>query len=104
MPDGENIGNLSPRHAEARRLALAGVPVIPLAVGGKAANVTPHGFEDETTDLAQIDAWWGQADYNLGVRPVHLGLIALDLDLYKKGGVSQAIRELLPPTRKHASP
>jgi hypothetical protein len=94
---------VSPRHAEALRLASQGIPVFPLQVGGK-APATGHGYKDKTTDLAQINAWWAQDDYNLGACPADMGVVAVDLDHSKPGGVSQALLDMLPATRTHQTP
>jgi hypothetical protein len=71
---------MTPRHAEARRLATAGIPVFPCLPGDK-APATARGFHERTTDLAQIDAWWAEADYNLGIVPADQGLVVLDIDM-----------------------
>jgi hypothetical protein len=92
---------LSPRHAEALRLAAEGFPVFPCEVNGK-KPVPDHGFHDRTTDVAQINEWWSRADYNIGIVPADMGLVAFDLDLYK--GVSKPIRQMLVPTRTHQTP
>ena len=80
-PDEVNF--FSPRHKAARALAEQGIPVFPCRVGSKEPT-TVNGFKDETTDLWQIDRWWSEADWNLRVRPVNLGLVALDLDIAKE--------------------
>jgi len=104
MPDGANIEHwLSPRHAEALALAARGIPVFPCQVGGKPPAVE-KGFKAATTSPDQINAWWSQADYNIGVRPADMGVVALDLDLYKPDGVSKAIRDMLPDTFTIQSP
>lgn len=60
-------------------MALAGIPVFPCAVDGK-LPATAHGFKDATTDIAQIDAWWSVADYNVAVEPEQVGWCVIDLD------------------------
>jgi hypothetical protein len=99
IPDIER----SPRHAEALRLAAEGIPVFPCVAGGK-APATQHGFQDKTTDPAQINAWWAEADYNLGIVPHDMGLAVVDLDLYKRDGVSKVLLDMLPATRTHRTP
>ena len=100
-----SIEIFSSRHRAARGLAQRGVPVFPCRVGAK-EPATPHGYKDETTDLTQIDAWWDEQDYNIGVRPWGLpgGGVAIDCDTYKEGGVSQPILDMLGETRTHQSP
>lgn len=66
-------------HLAARNYALAGIPVFPVEVDGK-KPITSNGFYDATTDLAQIDAWWSQADYNLAMSPGQNNLFVVDLD------------------------
>jgi hypothetical protein len=94
---------ISPRHAEALALATQGIPVFPCQAGGKAPAVE-KGFKSATTDANQINAWWGEDDYNIGVRPADMGMVAVDLDLSKRDGVSQALLDMLPATRTHQTP
>ncbi len=55
-----------------------GYPVFPCARGGK-APLTPHGFQDATTDAAQIEAWWTQhPSANIGMPTA--GLLVIDVD------------------------
>jgi hypothetical protein len=96
-----SIPERSPRHAAALRLAAEGIPVVPCLVGGKKPAIE-NGFHRRSADPAVINAWWAEADYNLGVVPHDMGLVAFDLDLYK--GVSKPIRKMLVPTRTHATP
>lgn len=70
---------LSPRHKAALEYARNDIPVFPVEVGGK-RPVTPHGFKDRTTDIDQINAWWGHADYNLALVPDDLGCYVIDID------------------------
>lgn len=70
---------MTPRHAEARRLAQHGIPVFPCVVNGK-KPATPNGFQDATCDVATIDLWWGLADYNLGFSPASVGQCVIDID------------------------
>jgi hypothetical protein len=93
----------SPRHAEALRLAAEGIPVFPCVAGGK-DPVTVHGFQDRSADPDVINAWWSRADYNLGIVPHDMGLAVVDLDLYKRDGVSKALLDMLPATRTHRTP
>jgi hypothetical protein len=95
----------SPRHAEALRLASEGIPVFPIRPGAKRALIADEeGRWGKTTDPAQINAWWSEADYNLGIVPHDMGLVAVDLDLTKRGGVDRAILDMLPATRTHRTP
>ncbi len=68
----------------AQNYASVGLPVIPLAPGGK-RPATPHGKDDATTDAGQIRQWWTQwTTANIGVRPP-CGLVVLDVDLRYDG-------------------
>ena len=44
---------------EAAVFAAAGIPVFPCVPGAK-RPLTEHGFEDATTDLGQVKAWWSK--------------------------------------------
>jgi len=74
------LSTISPRHAQARALALAGKKVFPVEVGGKRPLPESNGFKDATCDLAQIDAWWNEADYNLAASPEDWGFGVVDFD------------------------
>ncbi|WP_440219828.1 bifunctional DNA primase/polymerase [Dietzia sp. MNB45] len=80
--------------------AQRGWPVHPLVVGGK-TPATAHGFKDATTDLAQVESWWAQADYNIGLA-VPPGYVVVDED--PRNGGAESIRRLVdelgpvPPT------
>src|SRR5579872_5729053 len=69
----------SSKHLEARRYAEDGIPVFPCRVNGK-EPACANGFKDATTDLAQIDAWWSEADFNIGVEPERAGWAVVDVD------------------------
>ncbi|MGC1276551.1 MAG: bifunctional DNA primase/polymerase [Planctomycetaceae bacterium] len=63
----------------ARRYADLGYPVFPCAPGEK-LPLTPHGFQDATTDPQQIDAWWtSRPAANIGIATG--GLLVLDVDV-----------------------
>lgn len=66
-------------HLAALAYAAEGKPVFPCVPGGK-SPATPNGFKDATTDPAQIDSWWSQADYNIGICPNDIGCYVVDLD------------------------
>lgn len=70
---------MTPLHAQARVLAEAGIKVFPCVVDGK-QPATTNGFKDASLDLEQIDAWWNEADYNIGVCPEDAGWCVIDLD------------------------
>lgn len=69
----------SPLHLQAVAYAVSGRPIFPCRVGAK-EPATAAGFKDATTDLDQINRWWGEADYNIGFEPESEGLCVLDLD------------------------
>jgi hypothetical protein len=70
---------ISKKHQEALAYARDGIPVFPCVVNGK-HPACPNGFLDATTDEEQINAWWSQADYNLGVCPNDAGWAVIDID------------------------
>lgn len=81
-------------------MALAGVPIIPVGEDKRPIyRLAPNGIDSESTD---IDRWWAEDDWNYAFRPVHLGCVVLDLDLYK--GVDQAVLDMLPATRTVRTP
>ena len=66
-------------HEAARAYAEKGWPVFPLKPRDK-RPATPNGFKDASSDLDQIDAWWGQfPGYNIGLPTGH-AFDVLDLD------------------------
>lgn len=75
---------VTPLHKTALRYAEANIPVFPCIVGGKKPAVS-GGFHAATTDLNQINAWWNEADYNVGCEPGRAGWCVVDLDT-KSGG------------------
>jgi hypothetical protein len=92
----EDAKALSPRHAAARALAAAGIPVLPC--DGKRANCGKGGLHNRTTDLEQIDRWWATGDWNVAIVPEDQGLCVIDVD--RKNGGYQTLWSLnLPPTR-----
>ena len=70
---------MTPLHLTARRYADAGIPIFPCRVGGK-EPATPRGFKDASIDLEQIDRWWSEADYNIGLEPEKAGWAVIDID------------------------
>jgi hypothetical protein len=66
--------------------------------------VIAGGFKKRSTDIEQVNAWWSESDYNIGICPADMGLIAVDLDLTKTLGVSRALLDMLPATRTHQTP
>lgn len=64
-------------------LATAGVPVFPVAVGGK-QPLTGHGFHDASTDLDQIRRWWSVTPAaNIGMPTgVASGFVVVDVDVH----------------------
>lgn len=67
----------------ARVFATSGVPVFPVAAGGK-QPLTPHGFHDATTDLDRAHAWWSAAPTaNIGMPTgAASGLVVVDVDVH----------------------
>lgn len=69
----------SPRHDEALAYARDGIPIFPCRVLGK-KPACKNGFQDATTDEDQINAWWEEADYNIGLEPERAGWCVIDVD------------------------
>jgi hypothetical protein len=63
---------------EAIRCAELGYHVFPCAPGTK-VPLTPHGFQDATTDVARIEAWWKQRP-EVNVAMPTVGLLVVDVD------------------------
>jgi hypothetical protein len=62
----------------ALRYAELGYRVFPCVPGGK-VPLTPHGFQDATTDPSQIDSWWtDHPNANIGMPTA--GLLVIDVD------------------------
>ena len=81
-------------HAMARAYAEIGVPCFPCEAGGK-RPITENGFKDATTDLEQIDKWWGENyAYNLAICPADNNLFVIDID----PGADLSILQTLPRT------
>ena len=91
--------HFSTLHAAARAYAEAGIPVFPCSVSGK-KPITENGFYDATTDLAKIDAWWSENDFNLAICPEDAGLFVVDVD----PGADPAIHAQFPETYRVRTP
>lgn len=70
---------MTPLHQAAREWAEAGFYVFPCKVSGK-KPANEHGLLEATRDLDQINRWWSEADYNIGVAPARSGMFVLDQD------------------------
>ena len=71
-------------HAAARALAAKGVRIFPCRPGTK-LPAFKGAFYNSSNDLAQIDAWWGHADYNIGMCPEQNGWGVIDVDVKGDG-------------------
>ena len=70
---------MSSRLQTALDYAARGIPVFPCIVNGK-KPACAHGLDDRTTDRHQIEVWWSQADFNIGVVPEDMGHAVIDFD------------------------
>ncbi|HEX3885310.1 MAG TPA: bifunctional DNA primase/polymerase [Stellaceae bacterium] len=58
---GEKVNpSLSPQHAAALAYIERGIAVFPCIVPGAKAPACEGGFKARTTDIGQVDAWWGE--------------------------------------------
>lgn len=87
----------SPRLIAALAFAAAGIPIFPCVVDGK-VPATANGFDDATTDTAQIEAWWAVADYNLALEPERAEWAVIDLD------GAEGVEAWSALVRKHGDP
>lgn len=70
----------SPRLQAALAFAQQGLPVFPLLPNSKLPLPGSNGFKDATTDPAKLEAYWAEADYNVGFAPSMVGWSVIDLD------------------------
>jgi hypothetical protein len=73
-------GDMSPRHQAALTLAHAGIKIFPCRIGRKEPPLRCMWVEEATTDATRINAWWAEADWNIGVPMGLNGLAAIDPD------------------------
>ena len=86
--------SLSALHKTALAYAEAGIPVFPCEAGGK-KPVTENGFKDATTNIDQINKWWGENHvYNLAFCPADAGLFVIDID----PGADLSLMQRVPET------
>ncbi len=79
--------------AAAAAYATAGVAVFPCIPGGK-RPLTAHGFQDATTDTAQVDRWWRRFPFaNIGI-PTGQHVEVLDIDVHATGTGYPTLRTL----------
>lgn len=57
--------------------------IFPVRVNGKQPAFT-GSFKDATISVIQIDQWWNEADYNIGLCPDHINEFVVDVE--KDGG------------------
>lgn len=86
--------------------AAAGFHVFPVEVNGK-RPATPRGLLDATLDPNQINSWWAQTPYNIGVAPSLSGMVVVDVD--GPAGAEalarlEAINSAIPSTLKVQTP
>lgn len=86
--------------------AAAGFHVFPVEVNGK-RPATPRGLLDATLDPTQINTWWAQTPYNIGVAPSLSGMTVVDVD--GPAGAEalarlEAINSAIPSTLKVQTP
>ena len=81
-------------------LASAGVPVFPCMPGQK-RPLTPRGFHDATTDLAQITQWWARwPEANLGLPTGAVsGVVVVDVDIREDVDGRESMRRALDAGR-----
>lgn len=69
--------------------ASLGMAVFPIWPRTKSPRTT-NGFKDATTDPAQIEAWWNEQPYNIGIATGAMsgGLVIIDLDINEEKGIN----------------
>jgi len=73
--------------------AAAGIAVFPCVPGGK-RPLTEHGFNDATTDLDRVGAWWQtHPEANIGIATGH-GVDVIDVDVHVTGTGLPVLRTL----------
>lgn len=99
MTNTDPTGWVLPEHfpralpAAATMYATTRIPVFPCAPGGK-RPLTKHGFQDATTDLDQISAWWLRfPTANIGI-PTGQLVDVLDIDVHATGTGYPMLRTL----------
>jgi hypothetical protein len=99
----ERLNHPAALAAAALWYASHGIPVFPLAVGGK-TPITRNGFKDATTDAGTVRAWWARTPQaNIG-SPTGIRSDVIDVD-GPKGYASLAAMEaagFAPPVLAHA--
>lgn len=68
----------------ARQCVADGMAVFPLLPGRKTplGALAPHGFQDATLDLAQVEAWWSRVpEAGVGIATGASGVVVIDLDV-----------------------
>lgn len=89
--DTSPVRHLSELGSAALRYAGNGWSVFPLVPGAK-NPLTLHGFLDATTDADVIGDWWASTpEANVGIA-VPDGMVVIDADIYKPGGVEDLAR------------
>lgn len=72
----------------ASSLAMAGVPVFPLAENTTVPLKGSNGYKDATTDNATIDEWFNnQQHYNVGMALKPINVLVVDLDRHHASGI-----------------
>ena len=92
------VSELSKNHKWALKWASKGVPVFPCVEGDK-IPATENGFKDATTDIDQINEWWGRnPNYNVAASPHSAGCVVLDTDAPEAIDTLEMIHGALPAT------
>ncbi len=85
---------------KAKKYQALGWKIFPIKKNEK-APATPNGFKDSSNDLAKIEKWWAEDDYNIGLDLT--GICVIDIDTHGSVNGYASLTEFNMPTTITAS-